>query len=194
MGESLGEAFPREMARVRDEVLPAYDADGALRAARRVVPTRLRSGYLDDVAQEVRIQAWQYGRQEGSPAGAGLLRVFARRAMRSVFGDSRHRVTWDKNQLVGDIDESGAWVEARRDEVSICFVRLQRVCPTLTPLQRAALLTGLCGSTAEVAREHGVSSASVCNARAKAMARINDPGSFSRVAWRERRAPAEARP
>lgn len=29
MGESLGEALPREMARVRDEVLPAYDAVGA---------------------------------------------------------------------------------------------------------------------------------------------------------------------
>ncbi len=29
MVESLGEALPREMARVRDEVLPAYDAVGA---------------------------------------------------------------------------------------------------------------------------------------------------------------------
>lgn len=163
-------------------MITADPDDMAMRAARRVTPTRLRS-YLDDVAQEVRIQAWQYERQNGSRAGAGLLRVFAGRAMRTVFGDRRYRPTWDQHELCGD-DDPGAWVEARREEVSFGLVRLQQIYPTLTPLQRAALLTALCGDTAEVAREHGVSSSSVCNARAKAMARINEPGAFSRVAWR----------
>ena len=148
-------------------------------AVMRVTPKRLLSGYGDDLVQETAMQLLELERPSWRWA-----RVFAKRAMRQVFGDRRYRPSWDRREPLLDDDVA---MEARRESGALCLVRLQRLWPTLTEHQRAGLLTLMDNdrrALGETAAVLGVSNSSLVNARRRALQRLDNPARFSRIAKR----------
>ena len=177
-----------------------FDPKRVLRASKYAASLAARRyGFTadeDDVASEIAIRALEAHRR-GYRCGRRAYTLFARDAVRSLFGDERNgRPQVSRFQPAGsmaqDFDEDNEVapahqpsVDYRHEDAPLKLARLQAVWPTLTAQQRAILSGYAFGDTpTEIAEQIGSTMGSVSGCIANIRARLADPSKFTRVASR----------
>lgn len=122
--------------------------------------------------------------KRGFRCGLRAWRWAALSARREVLGDSRFKSNWDAVELSGTVPEPEPDLgNGLAPLMAIARSRLQAAWPTLTETQREGLRCKLTGaSQADAERALGVAPGSLSVATARALQRIDDPGSFTRIA------------
>jgi DNA-directed RNA polymerase specialized sigma24 family protein len=151
--------------------------------------TGMDEASAEDVASEMVIAILVLRRERGIKASRRVYRNALLMAVRRLYGDGRDgRPTLTRfvpAGLLEEVAESSPMPPiVQSDELhGLRLWRLQAIYPTLTPIQRAALLGIACGEDRQdIAARIGTTPGSVDTAMKKAFERIDNPSAFTRRA------------